>query len=89
MYPAKGAIAPGSDADIVILDPGDSRTLTANQLHESDYTPWEGWTVECWPVMTMLRGQIAVQGGELKAEPGSGELVERRIEREILQSAAL
>jgi len=53
MYPRKGAIAVGSDADITVLDPTRRRTITAADLHETDYTPWEGWTAHAWPCLTM------------------------------------
>ena len=58
MYPRKGAIAPGSDADICILDPGLRRTVQAASMHEADYSPWEGRQVDAWPAMTILRGKI-------------------------------
>lgn len=44
-YTAKGAMAPGSDADIAIIDPRIKRTVRKEDLNETDYTPWEGWKV--------------------------------------------
>ena len=52
LYPRKGAIAVGSDADIVILDPTRRGKVRAADLHETDYTPWEGHDIFAWPVVT-------------------------------------
>jgi dihydropyrimidinase len=84
LYPRKGAIAPGSDADIVLLDPSVNRALTRADLHETDYSPWEGWQIAGWPVMTMLRGQIAVEGGKLLLGPDAGRRISRKIADAIL-----
>ncbi|RYH07134.1 dihydropyrimidinase [Tropicimonas sp. IMCC6043] len=60
----KGAIAVGKDADIVLWDPAQTRTITQDILHHgSDYTPWEGFEVTGWPVRTILRGQTVMLGG--------------------------
>jgi dihydropyrimidinase len=79
MYPRKGAIAVGSDADIAILDPSLSRKLTASDLHETDYTPWEGWEVRGWPVTTILRGKVMVHEGELQGKRGDGTWIARKL----------
>lgn len=79
LFPRKGAIAVGSDADLVLLDPRVRKTLTASMLHESDYTPWEGWEVRAWPSMTILRGKIVMENGQLLGQPGDGQLVARKI----------
>ena len=63
LYPRKGAIAVGSDADIAILDPTRRGKVTASELHETDYTPWEGHDIFAWPVMTLLRGKVMVENG--------------------------
>lgn len=74
LYPQKGTIAVGSDADIAIWDPGKTMTITnANQQHGSDYTPYEGIEVRGWPVMTMVRGQVIVRDGVLVGKPGAGQ----------------
>ncbi len=57
MYPRKGALAVGSDADIVVLDTGLQKTIRALDLHETDYSPWEGHVVTVWPSVTVLRGK--------------------------------
>ncbi len=84
LYPRKGALAPGSDADIVVLDPSLARTLSAQDLHESDYTPWEGYKVAAMPRLTMLRGAVVVDDGKFLGEPQHGRLLQRRISDAIL-----
>ena len=78
MYPQKGCIAVGSDADLAVLDPNGGRTLTAAELHETDYTPWEGWKVDAWPVMTILRGEVVVDKDGFHATPKHGRRIARR-----------
>ncbi|HYF06559.1 MAG TPA: amidohydrolase family protein, partial [Acetobacteraceae bacterium] len=89
LYPRKGAIAPGSDADICILDPALRRTVRAESLHESDYTPWEGRQVDAWPSMTILRGRIVVEDDRWLGDPRGGEWLPRRIPEEIRAAPAL
>ncbi len=88
MYPRKGAIAVGSDADLVLLDPRLRRTLAASGLHESDYTPWEGWEVQAWPSATILRGKAVMEGGQLLGAEGDGQLIPRKIASGILERPA-
>lgn len=87
LYPRKGAIAAGSDADITVLDPGLRRVLSADQLHETDYTPWEGREVAVWPSLTVLRGRVAVEDGVLHAPQGGGRYLPRKIDPSILSGA--
>jgi len=89
IYPRKGAIAVGSDADITILDPTRSGKITASDLHETDYTPWEGHDIFAWPVMTMLRGKVMVENGQYLAAPRDGRYLKRKIAAEILNGPAL
>ena len=89
LYPRKGAIAPGSDADITLLDPEEARVVRNEDLHESDYTPWEGKEVSAWPVLTILRGKIVVENGCFVAEESDGRYLSRRISDDILGGAAL
>ena len=84
MYPQKGAIAVGSDADITVLDPTHRRTITAADLHETDYTPWEGWTAHAWPCLTLLRGKVVMQDGMLTGALSDGKWVSRRIDPAII-----
>jgi dihydropyrimidinase len=87
-YPRKGALAAGSDADIVLIDPSIKKTLTREDFHVSDYSPWEGWEVAGWPVMTLLRGKVIVENGQLQAELGYGQLIPRRLDPVVLRRPA-
>jgi len=87
LYPRKGAIAAGSDADICILDPALKRTVRAEALHEADYTPWEGREVNAWPSMTILRGKVAVENDRFVGEERGGEWLPRRVPEEIRAAA--
>lgn len=75
----KGAIAIGYDADIAIWDPDKVTRVTAGGMHDNmDYTPFEGWDLTGWPMTVISRGRIVVDGGELKAEAGTGAFVPRK-----------
>lgn len=89
LYPRKGAIAVGSDADIVLFDPSVRKPIRAEELHESDYSIWEGWEVHGWPTLTMLRGQVVVENGALKGAPGAGRRVPGKIAAAIQDGPAL
>src|SRR2546427_11270308 len=73
LYPRKGAIAPKSDADITVLDPALRRVIRKEDLHETDYSPWEGHQVDAWPSMTLLRGKVLVENGQLHGAPADGQ----------------
>ena len=83
LYPRKGAIVPGADADITILDDSKRRTVRAVDLHETDYTPWEGHEVTAWPVVTILRGDVVVEGGNFYGNPASGRYLKRYIPESV------
>jgi dihydropyrimidinase len=83
-YPRKGAIAPGSDADIVLIDPNFRKPLSMDDLHIGDYSIWEGWEVSGWPVTTILRGQVVVEGGQFHGVRGAGQVIPRKIEGDVL-----
>lgn len=89
LYPRKGAIAPGSDADITLLDPNEARVVRNEDLHETDYTPWEGKRVSAWPVLTILRGKVVVENGRFFAEEIDGQYLPRRITDEVLDGTVL
>jgi dihydropyrimidinase len=88
LYPEKGVIAAGSDADLVLIDPGMKKTLAREDFHVSDYSPWEGWAVSGWPVMTLLRGKLIAERGKLLGDPSDGRLLTRRIDAVVLNRPA-
>jgi dihydropyrimidinase len=83
LYPRKGTLAPGSDADVVILDPNLEKIITPGNLaHNADYSPYEGMGIRGWPVATMVRGRVVMQQGRLLADKGWGQYVLRRLPSE-------
>lgn len=79
LYPKKGTLAIGSDADIAIWDPKKSVTFTDRQVKDkSGYTPWKGRTVKGWPTTVLLRGEVLVADGKVKTKPGSGQFLARK-----------
>jgi dihydropyrimidinase len=79
LYPRKGTIAVGSDADIAIWDPERKVTVRNADLHHNvDYTPYEGRTITGWPVTVLSRGEIVCDDGKLHAQPGRGQFLKRR-----------
>src|SRR5215212_7122965 len=89
LYPRKGALAVGSDADITILDPTRRGKVRAVDLHETDYTPWEGHDIFAWPVVTILRGKVMVENGQYFASPNDGRYLKRKIPSDVLSGAPL
>jgi dihydropyrimidinase len=78
LYPKKGTIAVGADADIAIWDPKREVTIEQNLMHGGcDYTPYEGFKVTGWPVSTMVRGKFVVRDGELTGKAADGAYVSR------------
>jgi dihydropyrimidinase len=76
LYPRKGTIAVGTDADIAIWDPDKKVTISHAMLHDAmDYTPYEGREVTGWPVMTLSRGEVVWRDGEVAAAPGRGKFL--------------
>lgn len=73
--PHHGQVLPGFRGDLVIVDPGETRIVSPDQLGGlSDFSPWEGHSLTGWPVTTVLRGQIIAQDGEVVDAP-SGRYV--------------
>lgn len=73
LYPAKGTLLPGSDADLVIVDPAETRTVSAGLLRSrSDFTIYDGAELTGWPVLTMAGGRIAMEDRQVLAKPGWG-----------------
>jgi dihydropyrimidinase len=78
LYPRKGTIAVGSDADIVVFDPDKRVTISASAHHsKSDYNLFEGTEVTGVPEVVLLRGNVLVEDGDLVASPGIGQFVRR------------
>jgi dihydropyrimidinase len=78
LYPRKGTIAPGSDADLVVFNPAIERTISATTHHMNvDYSCYEGMTVRGLPEVVMQRGQVLVEGGEFRGKPGQGKFLPR------------
>jgi len=89
LYPRKGALAAGSDADICVLDPADKRVIRAEDLHETDYTPWEGRKMEAWPCLTILRGKTVVENGGWKGALADGKWQHRKVAEDIFAGPRL
>ena len=78
LYPRKGSIGVGFDADIALWDPKLKKTIRQSDLHHgADYTPWEGFEVTGWPVMTIARGQVVADNGKIVGTKGAGEILSR------------
>ncbi len=76
LYPQKGAILPGSDADLLIYDPAPSVTVRASDMHTiAGYTPYDGLTVQGQMRTVISRGDVLVKDGELHGEPGRGRFL--------------
>jgi dihydropyrimidinase len=78
MFPKKGCVAIGSDADLVIFDPNEEHTISAKTHHMNvDYSAYEGWRLKGKVKTTILRGQVAIANGEVRIEKGYGQFVKR------------
>lgn len=78
IFPRKGCIAPGSDADLVIFDPDKEHTISSASHHMNvDYSAYEGWVLKGKSMKTILRGQVAIDDGEVRIEKGFGRFVKR------------
>jgi dihydropyrimidinase len=81
MYPKKGTIQPGSDADLTIIDLELEKKVTPDLLQGySDYTLYDGWKMQGWPIMTIVRGRVVMENGTVNRDAlGHGEFVPRPI----------
>lgn len=90
LFPRKGIVAAGSDADLVLVDPQGERTLGLEGSHmQAGWHPYEGRAVRGVPVMTMSRGRVVVKENEFCGEQGWGRYTERRFDPALRQRAAL
>ncbi|MDX1413924.1 MAG: amidohydrolase family protein [Candidatus Promineifilaceae bacterium] len=84
LYPGKGSITVGADADLVIFDPNLERTINKAMLKSnSDFSAFEGWRVTGWPEVTIRRGEVVFKEGEVLGRPGSGRLLIRQAMRQL------
>jgi dihydropyrimidinase len=78
LYPRKGAIAVGCDADLALWDPQERRVIDGARMRSrAGYSVYDGWTVQGWPRFVMRRGQLVLADGSCLAQPGSGQWVRR------------
>ena len=76
LYPTKGTLLPGADADVTIYDPSVTSTLTADDLHGlAGYTPFEGFPVQGRVKTTVSRGEVIFHDGQVRESPGRGRFV--------------
>ena len=76
LYPRKGSLLPGADADVVIVDPNREWTISADRLlYRHRLTPYLGWRITGWVDRVLVRGRTVVADGEVVASPGSGRLI--------------
>lgn len=79
LYPKKGALSVGSDADVAIWDPKKTGTVRgADDFSKADYSVYEGWSVTGWPVLTIRRGEVVFENGRVVGVAGSGALIRRQ-----------
>jgi dihydropyrimidinase len=78
LFPRKGTIAVGSDADIVVFDPAAEQTISAATHHMNvDYSAYEGRRVRGVVETVLSRGRVVVEGGEFKGRAGAGQFLKR------------
>jgi dihydropyrimidinase len=86
LFPRKGIIAPGSDADLVLVDPNRKKRMTLADMHiGSDYTIWEGEEFTGFPVMTISKGRVVIDHDQFVGEKGWGEFLPRTVPDEVRQ----
>ncbi|MDG6921924.1 MAG: amidohydrolase family protein, partial [Nitrososphaerota archaeon] len=80
LYPKKGSLLPGSDADIAIVDPKREVLVTPESMHlTSDYTWFRGLKLVGFPMLTMVRGNIVFEDGELVGKAGRAKYLPRKV----------
>lgn len=84
LYPQKGTISVGSDADMVVWDDSETRIIDGATMHSrSDYSPYDGFEVTGWPKFTIARGDVVAEGNTVIGKAGRGQLVRRGPHRRI------
>lgn len=90
LYPTKGTIEVGSDADIVVLDPAHTWTVHHEELHmSSDYSCWDGWELQGKVVVTTLRGRVLIDGGHEVGPRDAGRFLTRSLSDEVRSGDAV
>jgi len=80
LYPKKGTITVGSDADLVVIDIDEERDVNAGMLRSGqDFTPYEGLRFKGWPQYTILRGKVVFEKGKFLEKPGYGRYIKRPV----------
>jgi dihydropyrimidinase/allantoinase len=80
LYPKKGTIAVGSDADLAIIDLDREKEVSVGTLHSAqDFTPFEGMRYKGWPVCTVLRGKVIFENDRIVGQPGDGQYIKRPV----------
>jgi len=79
IYPKKGSVQVGTDADLTVVDLDETKTVTRSCSSGADYSPYEGREVTGWPTHTVVRGQVAYEEGEIVGESGYGTHIDRPI----------
>ena len=78
LFPRKGHLTPGADADVVIFDPNAEKVISPQNLRQNaDYSPFEGRRVRGWPTVTIVRGRVVVDRGQMVIEKGWGQFIDR------------
>jgi dihydropyrimidinase len=86
LYPRKGALIPGSDADLMIIDPACTWTIRHEDLHmSSDYSCWEGWDLQGKVVSTISRGVVIVEDGRYVGSMAHGQFLARKLDRALIE----
>ena len=76
LFPQKGSLQIGADADMVIVDMKQERAIKSDSLHSKQkYSLFEGWKCKGWPVLTIVRGMVVAEDGEITAKPGYGKFI--------------